>query len=83
MMRDRRARCLAIGIVLGVTTGCGVGTDDAGAAPKGQLVVYSSLDREFSEPVLQAYEQEAGIKVLPKFDVESTQTVGLTNQIIT
>jgi iron(III) transport system substrate-binding protein len=46
------------------------------------VVVYSALDREFAEPVLKAYAQESGVRVLPKFDVESTKTVGLTNLII-
>ncbi len=46
------------------------------------VVVYSSLDREFSEPVLKSYGERSGISVLPKFDVESTKTVGLTNLII-
>ena len=48
----------------------------------GKLTVYTALDREFSAPILQAYEQQTGILVLPKFDVESTKTVGLTNLII-
>jgi iron(III) transport system substrate-binding protein len=46
------------------------------------VVVYSALDREFSEPILKAYGQKSGVRVLPKFDVESTKTVGLTNLII-
>jgi iron(III) transport system substrate-binding protein len=46
------------------------------------VVVYSSLDREFSEPILKAYGKNSGVRVLPKFDVESTKTVGLTNLII-
>ncbi len=46
------------------------------------VVVYSVLDREFSEAVLKHYAQRGGVRVLPKFDVESTKTVGLTNQII-
>ena len=46
------------------------------------VVVYTALDREFSEPVLQAYGKQAGVRVLPKFDVESTKTVGLTNLIV-
>jgi len=46
------------------------------------VVVYSALDREFSEPVLKAYGKRAGVSVLPKFDVESTKTVGLTNLIV-
>ncbi|WP_165223969.1 extracellular solute-binding protein [Aquisphaera insulae] len=48
-----------------------------------RVVVYAALDREFSEPLLNAYAGKSGVTVLPKFDVESTKTVGLTNQIIT
>jgi iron(III) transport system substrate-binding protein len=50
--------------------------------PAGTVVVYSALDREFSEPILKAYAKQTGVKVLPKFDVESTKTVGLTNLLI-
>ena len=46
------------------------------------MVVYSAQDREFAEPILRAYEKRTGVEVLPKFDVESTKTVGLANDII-
>jgi iron(III) transport system substrate-binding protein len=46
------------------------------------VIVYSSLDREFSDPVLKAYAKQSGVSVLSKFDVESTKTVGLTNLIM-
>jgi iron(III) transport system substrate-binding protein len=46
------------------------------------VVVYSALDREFSEPILKAFGQKSRIRLLPKFDAESTKTVGLTNLII-
>ena len=54
----------------------------AGCGKKDEVVVYAALDREFSEPVLQRFERETGISVLPKYDDESTKTVGLTNAII-
>lgn len=47
-----------------------------------RVVVYASLDREFSEPILKEYEAKTGVRVLPKFDVESTKTVGLTQLLI-
>jgi iron(III) transport system substrate-binding protein len=47
-----------------------------------EVVVYSALDREFSEPVLDDFAKGVGIRVLPKYDEESTKTVGLTNVII-
>jgi iron(III) transport system substrate-binding protein len=52
------------------------------SAPDRQVVVYTALDREFSEPILQDFEQRTGIRVLAKYDVESTKTVGLVNAII-
>ncbi|WP_406699607.1 extracellular solute-binding protein [Singulisphaera sp. Ch08] len=46
------------------------------------VVVYTALDREFSEPILDAFSKRASVRVVPKFDVESTKTVGLTNLIM-
>ena len=47
-----------------------------------QVVVYTALDREFSEPIFRDFTDQTGIIVLPKYDTESTKTVGLTNGII-
>jgi iron(III) transport system substrate-binding protein len=47
-----------------------------------EVVVYAALDREFSEPVLNDFSKSSGIAVLPKYDDESTKSVGLTNIII-
>jgi len=46
------------------------------------VVVYTALDRQFSEPILKKFEQKTGIKVRAKYDTESTKTVGLTANII-
>ncbi len=48
------------------------------------VVVYSALDEEFASPILAAFERstENQVTVVAKFDVESTKTVGLVNQII-
>jgi iron(III) transport system substrate-binding protein len=45
-------------------------------------VIYAALDREFAEPVLKGFEREKAAGVLPKYDDESTKTVGLTNAIL-
>jgi iron(III) transport system substrate-binding protein len=71
-----------LAIALGVMGGCGGSRDRAGDGGRGQVVVYSAQDREFGEPVLRAYGKRTGVEVLPKFDVESTKTVGLANDII-
>ena len=54
----------------------------AGTATRAEVVVYTALDREFSEPIFAEFESRTGIKVLPKFDTESTKTVGLTQEIL-
>ena len=53
-----------------------------GCPSRDKVVVYTALDREFSEPVLDEFSKASGIQVLPKYDVESTKTVGLTQAII-
>lgn len=47
-----------------------------------EVAVYSSLDREFSDPVLRDFSAKTGIETLTKYDVESTKTVGLVNLLI-
>lgn len=47
-----------------------------------EVVVYTSVDQVFSEPVLQAFEKKSGIKVLPVYDAEATKTTGLANRLI-
>ena len=78
-MKSETAARLSLVATLGLLAGCGASRDGAGGAPQSQVVVYSSQDREFAEPMLKAYEKQSGVAVLPKFDVESTKTVGLTN----
>ena len=53
----------------------------AGCGEREEVVVYAALDREFSGPVLEDFEKASGIRVLPKYDDESTKTFGLTNAI--
>ena len=47
-----------------------------------KVVVYTALDRHFSEPIFRQFEAQTGIRVLPKYDTESTKTVGLVNTLI-
>jgi iron(III) transport system substrate-binding protein len=56
----------------------------AGCSSRGEqrVIVYTALDREFSEPVLDGFTAATGIRALPKYDDESTKTVGLTSAII-
>lgn len=47
-----------------------------------KVVVYTSLDQVFSEPILQDFEKETGIKVKAVYDVEASKTTGLVNRLI-
>ncbi|MFM7073289.1 MAG: extracellular solute-binding protein [Planctomycetota bacterium] len=66
---------------LTLATGAVVGGGCWRAAPA-EVVVYAALDREFSAPQLTRFERKTGISVAPKYDVESTKTVGLANAIL-
>lgn len=47
-----------------------------------EVIIYTSLDKVFSQPVLEAFEEETGIKVLAVYDSEATKTTGLVNRLI-
>ena len=49
---------------------------------KNEVVIYTSVDQVFSEPILKSFEKETGIKVLPVYDVEAAKTTGLVNRVI-
>ncbi len=74
VLMKRRGK-IVIAAVLLLAGGCW-------SASPSQVVVYTALDREFSEPIFREFEQTSGVSVEPKFDVESTKTVGLVNAIL-
>ena len=47
-----------------------------------ELVVYSALDREFSQAILNDLGKELQIQVRAKYDQESNKTVGLATELI-
>ncbi len=47
-----------------------------------QVVIYTSVDQIFSEPVLEEFTRQTGIQVLAVYDVEATKTTGLVNRLI-
>lgn len=52
------------------------------AAEHSYLVVYSSVDQEFSEPILKQFEKQTGIQVKAVYDAEASKTVGLERRLI-
>jgi iron(III) transport system substrate-binding protein len=47
-----------------------------------EVIVYTALDQDFSAPIFDEFTRESGIIVRPKFDTESTKTIGLTQAIL-
>jgi len=47
-----------------------------------QVVIYTSVDQVYAEPVLKAFAAATGIQVKPVYDVEVTPTTGLVNRLI-
>lgn len=64
---------LAFVIVL-LSAGC---SDNANT-----VVVYTSVDQVFSEPVLKQFETETGIEVKAVYDAEETKSTGVLNRLI-
>ncbi|MBN2312154.1 MAG: extracellular solute-binding protein [Candidatus Hydrogenedentes bacterium] len=76
---SRRLRVFAIAgtaaLVLLATGGC---SKDDGL----EVVVYTALDQTYSEPILDDFEAQTGIRVKVAYDTEATKTTGLVNRII-
>ncbi len=47
-----------------------------------EVVVYTSVDQVFSEPVFRAFERESGVRVRAVFDTEETKSTGVLNRLI-
>ncbi|TGO03053.1 iron ABC transporter substrate-binding protein [Candidatus Thiomargarita nelsonii] len=47
-----------------------------------EVIVYSTVDQIFSEPILKDFETQTGIKVKALFDTEETKSTGILNRLI-
>jgi iron(III) transport system substrate-binding protein len=67
---------IVLGVLLSVAAaGCRPAADN-------EVVVYTALDEDFSKPIFADFAAETGARVVPKFDIEATKTVGLTEAIL-
>ncbi|OGD32655.1 MAG: ABC transporter substrate-binding protein [Candidatus Aminicenantes bacterium RBG_19FT_COMBO_58_17] len=46
------------------------------------VVIYTSIDQVYSEPILKKFEKATGVRVLPVYDVEAAKTTGLVNRLL-
>ena len=77
-------RCLFFYLV-GVTIAAGLaGCSGSQSSSSGstKVVVYTSVDEVFAEPICKQFEQETGIKVELLPDTEETKSTGLLNRLI-
>ena len=47
-----------------------------------QVVIYTSVDQHYAEPVLDDFERTTGIRVMALYDVEAAKTTGLANRLL-
>jgi iron(III) transport system substrate-binding protein len=47
-----------------------------------QVIIYTSQDQVYAEPILKEFKQQTGIEVRAVYDNESVKTVGLVNRLI-
>jgi iron(III) transport system substrate-binding protein len=48
----------------------------------GEVVVYTSVDQVFAEPVLAAFEAKSGLKVRAVYDTEEAKSTGVLNRLL-
>ncbi|EKD82584.1 MAG: extracellular solute-binding lipoprotein, partial [uncultured bacterium] len=77
--KSRKKHCLILAaIVFGIFlaaifSGCG--------SSEPEVIIYTSVDQPFAEPMFKAFTDKTGIKVRPVFDTEAAKTVGLANRL--
>lgn len=74
MTTGRLAAWLAVGVLWAAGCAC----DEAAS----EVVIYTSVDQVFSEPVLADFERNSGIRVRMVFDTEETKSTGLLNRLL-
>lgn len=68
-----RTLCALAAVLALVFAGCGGGPE---------IVVYTSQDQVYAEPILREFEKTTGIRVKTVFDSEAVKTVGLANRLL-
>ncbi len=90
-MSVRSNYCGGLGLLAWIFSAVANASDPAVPAPSqqatdspsesGAIVVYTALDRQFSEPIFALFTERTGVRVAAVYDTESTKTVGLANRI--
>ncbi len=70
-----RALCAMPVMLALMLAGCG------GRSAGREVVIYTSVDQVYAEPVLRQYESRTGVRVRAVFDVEAAKTTGLVTRL--
>jgi len=71
-------RLAAVGLFAALTL---AGCRGDGPRPR-EVTAYVSADRPFSEPIMQDYERQTGVRVSVVYDTEETKSTGLANRLL-
>lgn len=84
MKRRLLTWCLAVPFVAAGIVGCSgsPSSSGSGSSGSGKVVVYSSVDEVFAEPICKQFERDTGITVELVPDTEETKSTGLLNRMI-
>src|SRR5438034_9364645 len=78
------ALTLGFTLLLAACTGQQSTSNNAGSgrSSTGEVTIYVSTDRVFSEPILKGYEQKTGVRVNAVYDTEEAKSTGLANRLL-
>ena len=74
MSEPASRRSFLAALAAGAYAGC--------AEPGPEVVLYCAADRLHAEPILRAFEADAGVRVRAKFDTEATKSLSLVGRLI-
>ncbi len=77
-------RTLICLVATGLLCGCSRSGDSnsSKAGPTRSVVVFTSLDRSYSEPILRTFQEKTGIRVDSIYDAEAAKTTGLISRLL-
>jgi iron(III) transport system substrate-binding protein len=75
----RRRAMIVVAVLVGAV---GAGASCRGSTAQREVVVYTSVDQVFSEPIFRAIEKRTGLTIRAVYDTEETKSTGVLNRII-
>jgi len=82
MREGRGGAILVAGALLAALVAPLPGGCRAPSSRAGEVVVYTSVDQVYAEPVLLRFEEATGVRVRAVYDAEAAKTTGLVNRLI-